>query len=145
MGFGLTVVVVLALFAWVQDRFLYSFGLPVENYAEPVLGWVFLEQVGPREWWLLALGLLPLLRWQATSWAALGEGARTYRWIVGGIGLALGWAFSAYDYNLYADQAHVLDRLFVLAAAGMLFVHPGFAAWLLDCDEAASASRPGAG
>ncbi len=60
------------------------------------------------------------------SWSELG-GGRVLRALAGVAGLILAWVCSTYDYNLFFDQAHLLDRLALIAFAALLLWRPVFA------------------
>ena len=61
--------------------------------------------------------------WQ--SWSSFENGA-TIRWVITFIAIILGWSFSTYDYNLYFNQGHHLDRIFVLSLIPCIFWRPFF-------------------
>ncbi len=56
------------------------------------------------------------------------ESSRKLKYFIFIVAFVLAWAYSTYDYNLYLDQAHYFDRFFLLFSAGLILVHPAFAA-----------------
>ena len=58
-------------------------------------------------------------------WAELDEG-EVLRVLVAAPTIVLAWAFATYDYNLYFDQAHLFDRVALLALAALVLWRPVF-------------------
>ena len=59
------------------------------------------------------------------QWKTYGRIAQVITFTAVGI---MAWSYSTHGYNLYVDQAHVPDRLLVLALALGVALHPGFIA-----------------
>ncbi len=92
--------------------------LPAESYEEAVVLVAFLKNLPQLGWWLCpALPILALLavryRQLACRWADLQHG-RAIRVLIVAAALLLAWAYSTYDFNLYFDQAHMVDRILVI-------------------------------
>lgn len=99
--------------------------LPARVFVEPVI------TVGlARQWYalpvVLACSALPLLFFRRLSWRKL-EAWRPLRWVAVGIAAAFLWEYSTYDYNLFFNQAHMVDRWLIIGLALLVIVHPSFA------------------
>lgn len=57
------------------------------------------------------------------GWGALDHGS-VLRWLAAGPVLLLAWQGSLYEYNFLADEAHLIDRLLVVALAVGAFLRP---------------------
>jgi hypothetical protein len=107
--------------------------ISVEAYERPVFMSALPERVAAmvgRAPFLLVLAIVGLagalslepsrrfvvrvLRTWSDGWDAL-EGGPAVRWLVAGVLLVPTWTFSAYAYNAYFGQAHVADRLILVA------------------------------
>ena len=102
----------MVLFSWTK--------LPEEAYFSPsILGAMCLN-------WRSALAVVAVsvFVWQGWSrlrWSDLDSGI-ALRCFIGVIAGMLAWTFSVYDYNLYYDQAHYLERFLLVALwAGSLW------------------------
>ncbi len=80
---------------------------------------------------LLITVILPMVvlfvRFRHLRWTSFEHG-RYLRWFVFVVTLASAWTFASYEYNLYLDQSHALDRLLLLVFAGLVLWHPVFVA-----------------
>ena len=87
-------------------------------------GWILPEALqDPWSWLFLTLSLaVPLWRWRALRWSALGGGV--LRLYAAALGLLLVWLSSLYGYNYYYDQAHLADRALLWLLWGLLLWHP---------------------
>lgn len=56
------------------------------------------------------------------------ESSKQLKYFIFFIALILAWHYSTYDYNLYVNQAHYFDRVFLVFSAGLVLVHPAFTA-----------------
>jgi hypothetical protein len=73
----------------------------------------------------IALLTVRYRQWATASWTDLETG-RSLRVLSGVMAAVLAWSFATYDYNLYADQTHLADRMSLLALAGLVVWRPGF-------------------
>ncbi len=80
---------------------------------------------------LAATLAVPVLFWSRVSWTSFAEG-RKLRWFIGFLVLLATWKFTAYDFNWYFNQAHLVDRaLLVVLAVGVVWNPSMLPAFLL--------------
>ncbi|MDJ0754648.1 MAG: hypothetical protein QNJ45_14075 [Ardenticatenaceae bacterium] len=116
----------LALFL-LLDRWLQNLALlPEVSFFQPV---IFLETFQFNVWQFILLavftGGLAIYRWGFGSWGALHDG-KIFRFLIGGVALILAWWFATLDVNLYFGQAHIIDRLLLIALALLVMWRPVF-------------------
>ena len=105
-------------------RFFELCLLPVESYFEPVL--VFAMVRHPALLLFIAINLAILLGlWRRLRWEEIDPGRRT-RPFVFLVAAIMAWSFATYQFNAYYDQAHLFDRVLLLALTGLILVHPVF-------------------
>ncbi len=106
--------------AWLSQ----AIQLPESAVYERVLAWAFARELGL--WWLLPAMLLVLLRWRRATlprWEELDAfpGLRTFVLLAMGL---LVWDFAFYDYNLYFERWHLVDRALLVACFAAAFSRP---------------------
>ena len=74
---------------------------------------------------LLLPAILPLVRWRETRWSSVTNGG-ALRVLIGFLCLVFAWAYSTYEYNVYFDRWHALDRALLAALAACTLLHPAF-------------------
>ncbi len=95
-----------------------------EAYLEPILVAGLWRHPQMAIFLALDAGLIAAFH-RRLEWKALEAGGRT-RWFVFAVAAIMAWAFSTYNLNLYLGQAHLYDRLLLLALLGLILVHPVF-------------------
>lgn len=119
--------VLLLLYVGLERVLMSICHLPQSSYEQPVL---FIE-LGKRLGWLVTFSFVlltvvvaryrPLFR----SWTTFEYG-QSLRHFIGLITVVLAWSFSTYDYNLFFNQGHDLDRLVLLAWVPLVYWRPVF-------------------
>lgn len=127
IGLLLTVYVVL-------DRVLVKVtNLPAASYEQPFILPQLIKHLLTSKAGLLAsagllifvLAMLVRNRTVNPAWQSIEEGKKL-RHIVLLVAFILAWAYGTYDYNLFFDQRHDLDRLFLFALIPLTYWRPIF-------------------
>ncbi len=109
--------------AWMRE----SAHLPAAAYDQPVIAVGLLQRLVQDPAPLLVIAAISLIgrRGLWRRWIDLEHGhiLRGLMLIVAGVAA---WTFATYDYNLYFDQAHYLDRLLLIALAALAAWRPVF-------------------
>jgi hypothetical protein len=99
-------------------------GIPESAYSGPSILFGALQHP---PFLLVLVGVsIPLLygrkqmRWQRFEHHA------ALRWFVLVVAFPLVWRFATYQYNFYFDQPHHFDRLLLVVAYGLIWLHPAF-------------------
>ena len=122
----------------VLERWLMGVArLPEASYAGPVIAagvlQRFLVEPAFAPGYLLRIGVVAALMWLLVArfatlrapWSRLEQGA-LLRLMVVIPTLLLAWDFATYDYNLYYDRSHLVDRLALGALGGLVLWRPVF-------------------
>jgi hypothetical protein len=101
--------------------------LPPESYHEPVLVVELVRQWG---WWTLlimaaAFGILWFGRSTGYSWPQMGNGQALKHFLLI-VAFILTWVYSTYEYNLFFDQGHYLDRALLIVLLLLMVWRPVF-------------------
>jgi len=99
--------------------------LTESGYFQPVLVWQMLQNPAIAVL-LIATSAVLAWRWKDLRWSQFENGLPARIVIVTAV-FVLAWSFSTYDYNLYYNQPHWVDRILLIALAVGVAVHPGFA------------------
>jgi len=108
-------------------RPLFSYWVPRATYGRSFIAWQMvlddwgairratrtLRPAAPAFLFLLFPTLLHLLRRERVTWEHF-EGYRGLRWVIMAIIACFAWAGATFDYNMYLDQGHFLDRALLL-------------------------------
>ncbi|MGB1253697.1 MAG: hypothetical protein ACPG8W_24005 [Candidatus Promineifilaceae bacterium] len=123
IAFGATATFMLGVSA-LLERFYFRLGLLPETayFSNSIVGSV-LGQL-PLTLFLLANGLILIWQRKSLRWDNLAPQA--IRWLIVLIAVMIAWAFSTYQYNVYYDQPHHLDRLILLLLPLLLYWHPAW-------------------
>ncbi len=99
-------------------------------YSSPfMLGASVLHPVfGPA---LFLAAVVPFLAYRDLAWSSFRSSKLLRNWITW-LAAVLAWAFSTYDYNLYVDEAHYIDRILLIVLAGLVWRHPAFLSLFLS-------------
>ena len=106
--------------------------IPPDSFGQPFLAVAFLQALFQLSWkhllFLLPITLLVAIRCSSVKcgWPDL-ENGQAIRFVVVTAAAVLAWPFSTYDYNLYLDQAHMLDRLLLISLFAAVIWRPTFA------------------
>jgi hypothetical protein len=107
--------------------------LPPDSYHEPVLVMELVRQLGWRTLLIIAaaVGLLWLGRSKGYSWPQMGNGdALKYFLLI--VAFILTWVYSTYEYNLFFDQGHYIDRALLIVLLLLMVWRPVFLLpWLI--------------
>ena len=137
VSLGMRVVSLLFVYLVLERWLLGVARLPPASYEEPLIaaemGKAFLVRPRFALSYALRIGVLAGLAYVLARhfrrvwirWSELEQGA-VLRLFVAVPTVVLAWAFATYDYNLYFDQAHLLDRLALVAFAALVFWRPLF-------------------
>lgn len=120
---AIALVVLLAGFYALDSLVLRRVKLSNEVFLQPSALWAALQQPAFRELFWITLPIV-VFRFRHTSWKALD--APRLRLFIAIPTTLLAFAFSAYDFNHYAAQLHLGDRLLLLAMGLASWAHPGF-------------------
>lgn len=71
------------------------------------------------------LALFVRTRPHPTGWQAFAHAVTLRRLVLLAVGLLV-WIYATYDYNLYLNQTHFLDRLLLIILGVLVYRHPGF-------------------
>jgi hypothetical protein len=132
--FGAQLALALALYILLVPRLHEGLRLPEVAYGQPVLMWQALTY--PPAALLLAVMLAPLLfGWRRLRWESIDPRGHARILVVVAVAV-LAWPLSTYGFNAYYGYWHLLDRLVLIALAGLTWSHPAFAmpflaAWLV--------------
>ena len=118
---SLLLVSVFLLLQWSYRSFC---PLPVAAYHRPSLLFEALRDPAILSNWVFVTWILFLAR-RELSWDSL-EAGRVLRLFVFLLALFAAWSVSTAGLNLYYDRTHYIDRLLLLAATGLLLLHPAF-------------------
>lgn len=107
-----------------SERFGLDLNLAQIPYDDPV---IFLSALAnPIIAAGIVLSFVPLiLNYRALQWRQF-KWANTMRWLIFGALATLAWTFSTYDYNLYFNFPHHIDRFLLVLLVGLVFWHPAF-------------------
>jgi len=108
-------------------RPLFSYWVPRATYWQPFITWQMvlddwaavrratreLRPAAPTFLFLLVPTGLHLLRSERLTWEHF-EGYRALRWVIMALIACFVWAGTTFDYNMYLDQGHFLDRALLL-------------------------------
>ena len=114
----------LACFPLLKQIALAFFRLPEAAYHRPIIAEAAFEDVR-RLLFLAVIGGVLLVKARSNGWERTRM-SWCIRVLIVGIAATLGWKYSCYEYNYFFDQAHVLDRLLLLALAVLVWFHPAF-------------------
>ena len=119
--------VLLAAYVVVVRWLSHTGHLALHNYAQPALFVEVGRRVLSSPLLLLLTAALLLFRFRSVGhpWHEYQFG-RELRVFITLVALVCAWAFSTYDYNLYFDRAHTLDRLLLVALAVLIYWKPVF-------------------
>ena len=130
--------VALYLVYWPLERILSrAYHLAPSSYEQPIVAIELLRHFYPFP--ILGRGELVLLsvwiggialsthgyRTLFASWSAL-DAERALRPVALTMVGVIAWAFSTYDFNLYLDQGHLVDRALLLTCGGLAVLRPVF-------------------
>ena len=76
---------------------------------------------------LLFINALLLINYRKLKWTASRQD-RTVKVFLFIISITLAWSFSTYDFNLYFNQGHNMDRILLLIIPFLILIHPLFIA-----------------
>ncbi len=108
-------------------RPLFSYWVPRATYGHSFIAWQMvlddwaavqganrtLRPAAPTFLFLLVPTVLHLLRRERLTWEHF-QGYRGLRWVIMAIVACFVWAGTTFDYNMYLDQGHFLDRALLL-------------------------------
>lgn len=73
--------------------------------------------------YLLILSLFIFKKWLWVTWKEINL-SRYFKYFIFCLALILTWTYATYDYNLYYDRAHLLDRLILIGVAFVILRTP---------------------
>jgi hypothetical protein len=126
---GLRIGSLLVLYIVLEYVLMHASSLPSSRYEQPVIFLAFLQHVFSG-WRFLALvlllGVIVVFRnrlWCTWSAFAYGDALRV---LVTTAALLLTWSTVTYDYNLFYDQAHYVDRILLILCLVLMVQRPVF-------------------
>jgi hypothetical protein len=127
INLGIRVGMVILLYILLENWLRYIGRLPPESYHQP---FIFLElgkRLGENILLLIVPVVLMIVGYKSVwnNWSAFDDVkfVRPFLLLIAGI---LAWDFSTYDYNLYFNQAHYLDRMLLLVLVALIYWRPVF-------------------
>ena len=110
----------------ILDRWLLRISqMPQSSYFEPVIVIEFIRQLGLFHVILAGLPVL-LLSFRNQLWRGWSDDMQPIRFLIGFVCLLLAWWFGTYDYNLFFNQGHFIDRTLIVAFALLVIWKPAF-------------------
>ena len=121
----LRMAVLIGMFILLDRYLLLVTQIPETAYFEPV---IFIQVISRLSLVNIALLVIPLLMLSARGrlWRNWSKEMQSIRVLVGVVCLLLAWWFATYDYNLYFDQGHYVDRILIIGLALLVIWKPGF-------------------
>ncbi len=110
------------------ERHLMAAGrLPMSSYASPVIFAEFIQHLALFKPFVLVSGVVVALCHRAMwrGWSELDHGIALRRFILVSA-FVMAWSFSTYDYNLFFDRGHAVDRLLLIGLLPLIWWRPVF-------------------
>ena len=128
IGGLLAAILVLAGVRWMRTWLFERAPMPETAYRRSVIAFQ-----AARDWRLVTLALVPalplLVAPRLVGWEALGP-LEPLRWVGAAVAAVLAWTYATYEHNRFLRRTHLLDRLLVVALAGLVLLHPAASAAL---------------
>ncbi len=122
---ALRLAILLGMFILLDQWLLSVTQLPVASYFEPIITLEFLRELGLVNYALAGILLLALTM-RGQLWRGWSHDMQPVRVLVVLVCLLLAWWFTTYDYNLYFNQGHFLDRGLIIGFALLVMWKPVF-------------------
>jgi hypothetical protein len=126
----LTVVLIMLVYAGLDYLFINGTRLDESTYSSPFIALELITRAWTRPYITSLVSILLLLGgwyfrdiWRDWCFLEHGRQIRSFTTLTAAV---LAWRFCTYDYNFYFGQAHLPDRLLLIALVGLIWWRPVF-------------------
>ena len=114
----------------ILDRVLMKItNLTLENYKEPFIYFAFIKRIFTTWYFMFFISFITILfifrKNLLCSWTDLSKGKSIRFFVMMAAGI-LTWVFATYNYNLYFDQGHYIDRFLLFIFLLLIYWRPVF-------------------